>query len=98
MLKEKSLQVFTDPENPNHENHDFVAWMLGWQGAWKCQRSCVEILCETDPEKAEEKDLPKKDKKERRLQYITHKLCRNLLSGLYKRKALQCYRLFGDVW
>jgi hypothetical protein len=25
MLKEKSLQVFTDPENPNHENHDFVA-------------------------------------------------------------------------
>jgi hypothetical protein len=32
-------------------------------------------LCETDPEKAEEKDLPMKGKKERRLQYITHKLC-----------------------
>jgi hypothetical protein len=40
--------------------------VIGWQGAWKCQRSSVEILCETDPEKAEEKDLPKKDKKERR--------------------------------
>jgi hypothetical protein len=25
MLKQKSLQVFTDPENPNHETHDFVA-------------------------------------------------------------------------
>ncbi len=34
-------------------------------------------MCGTDPEKAEEKDLPKKGKKERRLQYITHKLCRN---------------------
>jgi len=25
MLKEKLLQVFTEPENPNHENHNFVA-------------------------------------------------------------------------
>jgi hypothetical protein len=29
VLKEKSLQVFTDPENPNHENQDLVARMLG---------------------------------------------------------------------
>jgi hypothetical protein len=25
MLKEKLLQVFTELENPNHENHNFVA-------------------------------------------------------------------------
>jgi len=63
MPKEKLLQVFTEPENPNHENHNFVAWMLGWQGGglqvptesrWNLVRNLSR--------KAEEKNLPKKGK------------------------------------
>jgi len=54
-------------------------------------------LCETDPEKAEEKDLPKKDKTERRLQYITHKLCRNYYPVYINGKRSMHLRLFGDI-
>jgi len=47
------------PENPNHENHDFVAWILGWQGAWKCQRSCWWNLVRNWSRKSWDEGSPK---------------------------------------